>query len=465
MRKIDKFENKLLKTIKKYNMLNAKDRVLVGLSGGKDSVALLYSLSRISDILDVELVAFHMNHMIRGEEAIKDETFSKNFANSLNVKFFSVNIDVLKEAETSDLGVEAVARNIRYSQFEKIAKENGCNKIATAHTASDNSENVLMTLTRHGKINGIPPVRDSIIRPLILHSTQEVLDYCESHSLEYVTDSTNSDENYTRNFFRNKVISEISKINPSFDESCIKISEISRSNDALVQLEVKRYLEEHTEPFSTDALKTIVDSVSHYNVIYNLFSLKLREFDSELSYSQFDTVLNIIRQGSVGDTVTLSNDVVIRRTYDEIEITKSNITPEDFSFEVKIGANPIPHSNIILYLEKESDYFERCSKNELKSSKVNKLTKNILIKYNIINSTLIARSRLNGDSYVCRGISRSVKKFFVDEKIPSSLRSRIPIVCDNDGIVWVAGLGIADRFRDVKEDKGETYSLSIEFTI
>ena len=134
--------------------------------------------------------------------------------------------------------------------------------------------------------------------------------------------------------------------------------------------------------------------------------------------------------------------------------------PEDFFIEIKMGENKIPSSPFTLFLETREDYEKR-----LKNTKnINKLTKNSLFKYNTMNMPLIMRSRREGDKVTVRGISRSLKKFMIDEKIPSSLRSRIPIVCDNEGIVWVAGLGLADRVFNSSPKDFEEISVSLEIS-
>lgn len=459
MTKIDKFETKLITTIKKYKMLSGGERVLVALSGGKDSVALLHSLHRLSSHLRIELFAFHLNHGIRGEEANADEAFSRDFATKLGIEFLSSYVDVPARLTDTDAGIEALARDIRYKELERIANQLKCHKIATAHTASDNSETVLMTIARNSNAKGIPPVRDNIIRPLICHSTDEVLDYCARQELSFVTDVTNSDDSYTRNFVRHNILPRLYELSPSFDVATHNFANIQRSNSALIELEAKRYYEHNEKPMSLDSLIPLASDIAFYNVLYYVLN---KETGTAISYSQFDGIISMLTNGRTGQKIKLSNGSFITRGYNELEFSYPKEEPLDYEFPIKLGRNPIPDSDLVLWLETPTEYIQRKKENELKSLKVNKLTKNILIKYNIINPSLIARSRRFGDSYLCRGITRSVKKFMIDEKIPAHLRSRIPVVCDSEGIVWVAGLGTADRIKNADGDK-EAYSLSVDF--
>lgn len=459
MTKTDRFEIKLLETVKKCGMFDAGDKVLVGFSGGKDSVALLYALSRLASYLGITVCAFHLNHGIRGKEADSDMEFSKKFCEKISVPFFSSFVDIPSLCDRDSAGTEAVAREVRYSEFARVAEENGCNKIATAHTASDNSETVIITLTRNSNVKGIPPVRDNIVRPILFHTTKEVLEYCERNNLEYVTDSTNSDNNYTRNLIRHKILPEVYSNFPSFDESASRFSAIQRSNNALAERVAQKYLDENPTPMSLQLLEKLASDIAYYNVLYIMISMF---FNIKLSYVQFEDIINLIKMGRTGQIVSLSDGSIFKRGYTSLERVESGLELCDYQIDIKPGKNEIPQSNFALWLETPEEYSERISQKNKNSVKVNKLSKNNLIKYNIITLSLVARSRLPGDTYMCRGINRSVKKFMIDEKIPSDIRSRIPIVCDSDGIIWVPGLGVADR-AEVKNTESDVYSLSLEF--
>ena len=241
MTKTDLTEKTVLETVKKHNMFMQNDRVLVGLSGGKDSVALLYLLNKYSAYFGISLVAFHLNHGIRGEEALRDENFSREMCQELNIEFVSQVVDVPSIAEELGESIEVAARKTRYEYFEKIASANKCNKIATAHTASDNSETYFITLLRNSNPKCIPPVRDNIVRPLIELSTDDVLQYCTDNELKYIFDSTNNQNEYLRNFIRNEIMPRVYSVNPSFDKNIGKTFEMQHSYEKLCDLQTNKY--------------------------------------------------------------------------------------------------------------------------------------------------------------------------------------------------------------------------------
>lgn len=457
--KINKLENKVLATIRKYNMFSEGDRVLVGLSGGKDSVVLLTVLMRLSPILKIDLVSFHLNHGIRGEEANSDESFSKSISEKYGIRFISRFANVPEISSQSFDSLEVVARNERYKWFDKIAQKENCNKVATAHTASDNTETFFITLLRSGNSRYIPPIRGNIVRPLIEVTTEEILNYSKETGLEFVTDSTNADDSYTRNYIRNRIIPLFKLKSPSFDESIGKNSDILRSYEALCEREAERILTSK-DCLTLKKLLTLCNDLAYHNVLYTVLNKKAIELNVSLTYSKFIETKALISSGRTGQKVDLSDSVSIYRSYDCIEFRSDSAFDAPYEFTIQMGRNDIPDSNLVLYLESPEEYDERMANNEQTDKKINKLTKNILFKYNIINSSLVARSRKKGDEYFSEGMNRSVKKHMINEKIPSSIRSKIPIVCDKKGIIWVPGLRVADR---VKNEEGDLLSLSISF--
>ncbi|HZK20854.1 MAG TPA: tRNA lysidine(34) synthetase TilS, partial [Oscillospiraceae bacterium] len=207
---------KTIKTIKRYNMISNGEVIVIGLSGGADSVSLLHLLIVLGDRFNISVAAAHLNHMLRGKEADGDERFVIELCKSLNVPLLTEKIDCERVAKQSKRGIEECARALRYELFERAAQKFGASKIATAHTANDNFETVLLNITRGSAlkgIGGIPPVRGNIIRPIIECTRDEVLQYCDENALSYVTDATNFCDDYSRNRIRNRVIPELLSIN------------------------------------------------------------------------------------------------------------------------------------------------------------------------------------------------------------------------------------------------------------
>ena len=226
-------KEKFLKTIKKYNQIDNGDSIVVGVSGGPDSMCLLNLLNEIKKegLLSFNIYVAHINHMIR-EEAIDDEKYVEEYCKNNDIPFFSKRIDIISESKKDKTSTEETGRNARYAFFEEILLKTNSNKIATAHTANDNAETVLMNILRGSGtsgLKGIQPVRDNkFIRPLIEFTRLEIEEYCELNKLNPRIDKTNSENIYTRNKIRNMLIPYIQdEYNPNIIKTLNRLSEIS----------------------------------------------------------------------------------------------------------------------------------------------------------------------------------------------------------------------------------------------
>ncbi len=224
--------NKVKKTIINSGILTEQPcNITVALSGGADSVALLYSLYMLKNELKFSLSACHVNHNLRGEESDRDEMFVRRLCRMLDIPIYVKNIRVT-DYVTKHKSVELCAREIRYGFFSSLY---GKRYIATAHTASDNTETVLINMTRGtalSGVSGIPHRRGNIIRPIIECTREEIENFCTSNSLAYVTDSTNLSDDYTRNKLRHSVIPVLKQINPSVENAFTRLSELCSEDDS-----------------------------------------------------------------------------------------------------------------------------------------------------------------------------------------------------------------------------------------
>lgn len=216
---------KIKETIASYNMLEKGDNVVVGVSGGADSIALLHVLNSIKDELGITIFVCHINHNLRGEESLRDENFVRNFCKNIDITPEVFSVDVKGSVEKHE-SIEERARKIRYSCFEKLCIEKKA-KLATAHTASDNAETVFINILRGTGtkgLGGIPPVRGNIIRPLLRCTREDIEKYCAENKLEFVTDSSNLSDDYTRNKLRHHLIPMLKEFNPSILESISRMT-------------------------------------------------------------------------------------------------------------------------------------------------------------------------------------------------------------------------------------------------
>lgn len=240
-------EDKILEIIKKYNLIENGDKIVVGVSGGPDSITLLNILKNIKEnkYINFEIVVCHINHMIR-QEAISDEEYVKQYCKDNNIECYARRIEVEKMAETQRIGTEEAGRKARYEFFNEILEKTNSNKIATAHTANDNAETVLMNIIRGSGtagLKGIEPKRDNIIRPLIESTREEIEDYCAENKLNPRIDKTNFENIYTRNKVRNMLIPYIKEnFNPNIINSINRLSDLSKQENAyLDQITEKTY--------------------------------------------------------------------------------------------------------------------------------------------------------------------------------------------------------------------------------
>lgn len=229
-------------TIEKY--VTAGSVVIAAVSGGADSVCLLSVLDRLKNEMGFKLSACHVNHNLRGEESLRDEFFVRRLCRQLDIPLYVKSIDVAANAEKHE-SIELAARRIRYDFFDELSRLYGGALIATAHTASDNCETVLINLIRGTALSGmcgIPPKRDNIIRPLLCLTRRDIEEYCSENGLSFVTDSTNLSDDYTRNKIRHNIIPQIERINPSFSFAVSRLTRSLSEDDSYLDLKARELL-------------------------------------------------------------------------------------------------------------------------------------------------------------------------------------------------------------------------------
>lgn len=264
---MNEVEEKVLKTIQKYNLIQPNDKVVLGVSGGPDSLFMLYILNKLKEQLKFNIIVAHVNHMIRAE-ANAEEEFVKKFCQKIDIEFYSKRIDVEKYANNNKIGTEEAGRKVRYDFFEEILEKTSSNKIAIAHNKNDKVETIIMHLLRGSGISGlqgIEPIKNNkIIRPIIQIERSEIENYCEQNQLEPRIDKSNFENKYTRNKIRNVVIPYIKEeFNPNIIETVTRLSEIIT--------EENQYLEKQTE----EAYQQILIEEKE-----NQIRLKLKEFNN-----------------------------------------------------------------------------------------------------------------------------------------------------------------------------------------
>ncbi len=433
--------NKVWETIQKYRMLQPGDRIVVGLSGGADSCALLHYLCSIRKANNLTIYACHLHHGIRGKEADKDENFTRELCRELQVEYFVRHTDIPDLARVRRISEEACGREERYAFFSETAAALSA-KIATAHTASDNTETILMHLLRGSGLTGlcgIPAVRRNIIRPLIEVTREEIETYCHDHQLSYVTDSTNFSREYTRNRLRLDVLPVLREINPSLDAVLTRQSEYLRETDRYLMRQAQEALR-RTECHGG------YDCLGLQQLEEPVFAAAVRILCGELSIIPEAKHIELMKQIVYNSgAVEIRNGIYAVAKQQIFRIVKklpaSKIVNEEFSWQ-KAGSDiVIHHKKIALSLLNIDEYHNR--------KKNNKLLFLFSLDYGTIPVSSVFRTRRSGDHFApCgRGLTKPVRKLFQEQKIPDEQRDQIPLLADGKEVLWIDGIGVSERCR------------------
>lgn len=263
-KRLDKLEQNFLDTIKENNLINKGDVIVVGVSGGPDSITLLTCLNKYKDYLGIEIISAHINHLIR-KDSTEDEQYVENMCKNMGIKCYVKRADVEKIAKEQKKGSEEVGRKIRYNFFDEVARKENANKIAIAHNMKDNAETMLLNIIRGSGLTGLEGIQaeeyGKYIRPLINCTREEIEEYCEKNNLQPRIDSTNKENIYRRNIIRNKLLPQLQELNPNIVESLSNLSKIVKVQNMHIKNEVENiYNKIATEELNTNNLQNKNDS-------------------------------------------------------------------------------------------------------------------------------------------------------------------------------------------------------------
>ena len=452
----DGFAAKIKRYIDERQLLQKGDKVLVALSGGADSVALLHILNSLKEELDIALYAAHFNHGIRGEEADRDERFCKALCDKMGVYFFRFGADVPSIAKRYGESVELCGRKMRYDFLQWVCDDKlGTAKIATAHHSDDNAETILWNLTRGSGLAGlagIPVKRENIIRPLLCCTRAEIEGYCADHDLEYVTDSTNLSDDYTRNKLRHQVMPVLRELNPSVGESVMRTSAILREADEYLSQISEKELKAAKLPYgwSCERLLQCEPIILKY-AVKNILEKAAAPVDFQ------HTALIIEAMRSHG-AVDIGGGYTVSCAQGILRIVPQLLSTEDFcvpNFEYMKQ-----HGTRIKLLD--GLLFEITPPLGLSSEKINNLLLLHGIPCAIMTRDTVIRRRRAGDTFTDprRGVTKTLKKLFNELKIPRELRDTIPIIADGSTVLWIEGIGTSAQGQADLTRDGEYYLVN-----
>lgn len=445
--------SRFLSNIKKYNLIDKNDTIIVGASGGPDSQFLVYLLNEIKIEYNLTIILAHLNHLHR-KEAIFDENLVVETGKKLNLEVKVKKSSMDDFAKENKLSPEDAGRRLRYDFFYSLAKENKSAKIAVAHNMDDQAETMLFRMARGTGLDGLSGMdykNGKIIRPILSFKKSEILAYLNEKKIPYAIDATNLENDYSRNYIRNEIFPKIAELNPNAIENFYNLSDLIKNDleiiDELIDqkyevvavIEDKTFVKFDKEEFEnlSYSLKARILRKSIYKLQGNVKNFSKENIDDFLNLLDLDTGKKIIKDKLIFIKNYNSYDLVIlNEDSDKQEIVRLNLGEE-----VRFKGKKIKASRV---LEKD------------------KKSKNIgYFDLDKISFPLIIRSRENGDKFKPFGMNhrKKLKDFFIDEKIDKNIRDQIPIILSENDIIWVGGYRISD---DYKLDSGTNNILKIE---
>ncbi|NLJ40278.1 MAG: tRNA lysidine(34) synthetase TilS [Clostridiales bacterium] len=460
---------KVLRYINKYNMVEPGQGVVVGVSGGADSLALIHLLCQIRNRISISLYIAHVNHGLRGQEAVDDAEFVRAIAERWDLKFFLKEARVSELAKEWSLSEEQAGRRVRYDFFHSVLREVRGHKIALAHHSDDQAETIMHNIIRGtglSGLSGMEPVRDgSIIRPLLCVSRGEIEDYCRQNGLEYREDRTNLDTIYTRNRIRGILIPLIEEqFNPNFSQSLLRMGDILGEDEEFLAKHAEKIfnsLARHGDNevrFSIEGLKECPKAIRRRVLRRGLERLK--KDLTNIGYVHIEALLRLIWDSQAGSRINLIEGLVARKDYEELVLyfdsagcRQRPLPVPDFEYELDIpGVAIIPQLNLVITVEgieppRVLDQGDGC----------------IYIDEEAIKNGLTVRNRRDGDRFRPLGMSgtKKLKDYFIDQKVPRDKRDSIALVVDEDNIIWVAGYRMSEDYR-IKKDTKKVLKIEVK---
>ncbi|MBY6839086.1 tRNA lysidine(34) synthetase TilS [Clostridium botulinum] len=456
-------KKKVLSYIVDNNLIKSGDKILVALSGGPDSLCLLNILKELREELDIEIGAAHLNHLLRGEDAFKDEEFVISTCKEMNIPYYVKRVDINKYSKEHKLSSELAGRNVRYGFFDEILKKDGFNKIATAHNANDQAETIIFRLMRGTGLEGLGGIKvcreDKIIRPILCLTRKEVEKYIKEKNLNPRIDKTNFEKIYNRNKIRLDIIPYIQN---NFNEDIVKTLNrmsllIQKDNAFIERLCIKAYNEYCKK--NTDSKFYILKKElfkEDQAIVTRIIRTALIEYSKSYYDFEMKHIYDILElsKKETGKGINLPKNIYVENIYGDIKISskmKEDIKVDKTEFllnKKSIGEDRIQFNN----------YEFEISVLKNKSTNLIDLKENKLVKYfdlDKINENILFRTRKNGDKITPLGMKgqKKLKDIFINMKVPKEERDLIPVICFDNDIAWILGLQISDNFKVTNNSK------------
>lgn len=458
-------KDKFLQTIKEFNMLEPKDRVLIAVSGGTDSTALLHLLDACKDDFGITLHVAHLNHLIRKNDAELDVRYVQGLAQKLKTTITVESFDVQAYAKEKKMNLEMAARQIRYAFLERVADQIGANKIALGHTADDNVETFLMRMLRGAGLKGlcgIPPCRGKIIRPMVKIWRREIEDYVGSLKLVPRRDFTNYESRYMRNRVRLKLIPQLKIYNLNIKEIILQTILLLTEDRQYIEAKAEEALAKTRLSHSEGEIQLEVGTLKKFEApmrshLLRMAIEKVKGDLSELSYAHVHDILQKLNAKEKWE-LHLPQGVYVSGSQGKILICSEKPGAPDkkkYRYELSIpGEIKIKELGRSLRAAVLDGY----SSAQIAGAD----SKTAFVDYAALDKNLVIRNKREGDKFHPLGMkgSKKLQDLFVDEKIPMELRDSLPVVESGGKIIWVGGMRIDERAK-VKNDTKKVVKLEL----
>lgn len=423
----------VIRFLQEHNALpKVGSAILIAVSGGADSMCLLYLLQEIAPRFHWHIAAAHFNHGLRGEEADRDEHFVEDYCRIRSIPCLCEKGDVAAVAFQKHLGLEEAARLLRYQFLDRACKALNCSLIATAHNADDNAETILMHLIRGSGtagLQGIPLQRDSLLRPLLCLTREEILAFNQAKGIPWIEDSSNADDFCTRNRIRHHILPLIKEENPRFSQACRRLADLSRADEAALRVEAEQFC----APYLTDKRLPCSPLLALPPAISSR-ALRLMA-GQELSSDQVQSLFKLCRADGSAAMVQLPG-LTVRAEYGWLNFNSSFNSPlKERTLPAK-GSLLLPEAGLCLTITEG-----------IANSNIHKSFTKYLFKSTEVYGKISVRHRLPGDRYSPRGrgCSKSLKSLMNEARIPEATRDSLPVFTDAKGILAVYPFGPAQR--------------------
>lgn len=439
--------------------------ILVAVSGGIDSTALLHVLTELDSEFDLDLSVAHLDHCIRGKASAENAEFVRKMAEEHDLESIIEKRPVTPVAEEESQSLEEAARDVRYSFLTEVSRAEGIELVALGHNKNDQAETILMHLLRGAGLRGLGGMKEKsgrYVRPFLNVPRKEIKNYLESREIDYRFDETNEDTTFTRNRIRHELIPRLEEdYNPNIIDNLFRLGNLARGAREFIEGRVNRAFEEIRLPedttgvcFNREKLLSLHPYIQRATI--RKFLKEARGNLEDITFSHVKDLLTKLRKEPASTQLDLPGTTFsLDRNRACFGVKLANNTRSFFYFEIAPGeSGEIEEADLEISFETKTIETER----DLDNFDSNRLIETV--DWRKVEQPISVRNRRDGDWFVPLGMDgkKKLKDFFIDLKVPIKERDRIPLVCDGRGIIWVVGFRIDDRYK-VDESTDEVLTM------